>query len=258
MLRPAAALECKLHDSSQEESVVFASLQPWTPLPKVKEEILLAGGFEWKWTYKLLPLVVMTLLVRLLLLLWLVIGRGFGKVFLGNKSWRENANGGQSTSVCWKGQLKNQQILPRGVKVKPKQYSFQFTVVLPFCLCFSTFIILFTVCLWHKWANIKLTPTYTKVNYHIQWFGFRLGHTYATQGRQFLWREGYGKQAQRLSENINWYPLKIRKQIKGNAVKLHVRTTAAAEKEGNSKRETSLGSPGCQISPFCHIKVCCD
>ena len=103
MLRPAAALECKLHDSSQEESVVLASLQPWTPLPKVKEEILLAGGFEWKWTYKLLPLVVMTLLVRLLLLLWLVIGRGFGKVFLRNKGWRENANGGQSTIVCWKG-----------------------------------------------------------------------------------------------------------------------------------------------------------
>ena len=45
----------------------------------------------------------MTLLLRLLLLLWLVIGRGFGKVFLGNKSWKENANGGQSTIVCWKG-----------------------------------------------------------------------------------------------------------------------------------------------------------
>ena len=53
-------------------------------------------------TYKLLPL-VMTLLLRLLLLLWLVIGRGFGKVFLRNKSWRKNANGCQSTIECWKG-----------------------------------------------------------------------------------------------------------------------------------------------------------
>ena len=74
----------------------------------------------------------------------------------------------------------NQQILPRGVNVKPKQYSFQFTVVLPFCLCFSTFIILFTVFLWQKWANLKLIPTYTKINFHIQWLCFRLGHTYAT------------------------------------------------------------------------------
>ena len=33
-------------------------------------------------TYVLLPLVDMTLLLRLLLLLWFVIGRGFGNVFL--------------------------------------------------------------------------------------------------------------------------------------------------------------------------------
>ena len=41
-------------------------------------------------THKLLPLVVMTLLLRLLLLLWLVIGRGFGKVFLARENWCHN------------------------------------------------------------------------------------------------------------------------------------------------------------------------